>query len=176
MIKIEKDEKIILEVRKHWFVLFSKTLFLLFLLLLPILIAISANTLNISDVIAIKGNHTYLYIILSSVWILFIWITFFIIWTDYYLDILMITNKRVIDIEQKGLFSREIAVSPLTRVEDATTEVNGIIATLLNFGNIHLQTAAESREFTINGVPNPSEIRRKIMTARENSLKEILRK
>ncbi len=105
MIKIGKNEKILLEVRRHWFILFSKTLFLVFLLVLPIGIIIAFNMLGISNLVTIAGDGTFVSIILTSVWLLFIWITFFVIWTDYYLDILIITDKRVIDIEQQGLFS-----------------------------------------------------------------------
>lgn len=176
MIKIEKDEKKILEVRKHWFILFAETFFLVFFLVLPILIALGANMLGVSKFITIAGDATFIYIILASAWILFIWILFFAIWTNYYLDILIVTDKRVIDIEQKGFFSREVAVSQLEHVEDVTTEVHGIIATLLGFGNIHLQTAAESREFTIKGIPNPSEVRRRIMQAHEDALNRTFTK
>jgi len=172
MIKIGKNEKILLEVRRHWFILFSKTLFLVFLLVLPIGIIIAFNMLGISNLVTIAGDGTFVSIILTSVWLLFIWITFFVIWTDYYLDILIITDKRVIDIEQQGLFSRNIAVSGLEHIEDVTTEVCGLIATLLGFGNIRLQTAAESREFKAIGIPNPSDVRRRIMKAHENAMKK----
>lgn len=172
MIKIEKDEKIILEIRKHWFVLFSKTLFLVFLLVLPVVVVVGANILGISKFITVIGDGTFISIILTTTWLLFIWITFFVIWTDYYLDILIITNKRVIDINQKGLFSRDIAVSQLENVEDVATEIHGLIATLLNFGNIQLQTAGEKREFIVKGIPNPSNIRRQIMKAHENALRK----
>lgn len=172
MIKIEKNEKIILETRRHWFVLFSKTLFLVFFLALPLVVAVGANIFNLSKFIILAGDGIYLSIILTALWILFLWITFFIIWTDYYLDIFIITDKRIIDIDQKKLFSREVAVSQLEHVEDVTTEVHGFIATLLNFGNIQLQTAGEKREFIIKGVPNPTGIRRKIMKAHENAMKK----
>jgi uncharacterized membrane protein YdbT with pleckstrin-like domain len=168
MIKIGKDEKIILEIRKHWFVLFSKTLFLVFLLALPVIIAVGANILNLSKFVTLIGDGTYISIILTSVWLLFIWITFFVIWTDYYLDILIITDKRIIDINQKRLFSRDISVSQLDHIEDVSTEIHGLIATLLNFGNIQIQTAGENREFIVQGVPNPDNIRRQIMEAHKS--------
>jgi len=168
MIKLHKDEKIILEARKHWFILFAEALFLAFLLVLPIVVAIGANILNASKFITVVGDSTFLFIILTAAWLLFIWITFFVIWTNYYLDILVVTNKRIIDIDQGGLFSREVSTSMLENLEDITIEVHGIIATLLDFGNIHLQTAAESREFVVEGIPNPVKVKGLIFEAYNN--------
>jgi len=72
--------------------------------------------------------------------------------------------------DQKSLFSRDVATSMLEHVEDITTEIHGLIPTLLGFGDIHLQTAAESREFTIKGIPSPADVRRKIMKAQEDAV------
>lgn len=170
MIKIEKDEKILLEIRKHWFALFSKTLFLVFFLFIPIIIVIGLNILNVSKLITLTGDGTFISIILTALWLLFIWIIFFVIWTNYYLDILIITDKRVIDVNQKKLFYREISVSQLKHIEDITTETIGIIATLLNFGNMQIQTAGEKREFIVKNIPNPNNVRRQIMKAHEAAM------
>jgi len=170
MFKLGKNEKVLLEVRKHWFILFSETLFLVFLLFLPAVIALGVNILNISKLITIPGDNTSLFIVLTAAWFLFVWIIFFVTWTNYYLDILVITNRRIIDMDQKSLFSRDVATSMLEHVEDITTEIHGLIPTLLGFGDIHLQTAAESREFTIKGIPSPADVRRKIMKAQEDAV------
>ena len=147
--------------------MFSKTLFLIFALFVPILVAIGIKILNISNLVVLTGDGTFVSIMLVSLWLLFIWIIFFIIWTNYYLDILIITNKRIIDVNQKRLFNREISVSQLKHIEDVTTETVGIIATLLNFGNMQIQTAGEKREFIVKNIPNPSNVRRQIMKAHE---------
>lgn len=172
MITLDNDEHIILEVRKHWFALFADTLFLWLFLLLPIILAAAGKMTGIARFIAIKGDTMSLFIFLSSAWLLLIWIVFFSIWTNYYLDILIITNKRVLDIDQKGLFSREISTFGLDRIQDVTTEVYGIIATFLDFGNIHIQTAGEGRDFAAKSVPHPSDIRQQIMRAQENAARE----
>ncbi len=172
MIKLDKDEKIILQVRKHWFILFGETLFLVFLLLLPVIIIIATSLLKVSGFIEITGNEIFLYIIITSLWLLFIWVTFFVIWTDYYLDILIVTNKRIVDIEQKGLFSREVSTFRLDRIQDITTEVHGLIATLINFGDVHIQTAGESREFIAKGIPKPTKVRRQILDVYNEVMKK----
>jgi len=165
MIKLDKNEKVILEARKHWFILFTETFFLIFLLLFPLFIFIGIKILNIQQYIKFIGDGTFLSIMFIAIWFLFIWIIFFVIWTNYYLDILIVTNKRIIDIEQKGLFSREVSTFRLDRIQDITIEVRGILATLLDFGDVHIQTAGEKRDFVAKGAPHPTLIKRKIRNA-----------
>ena len=74
-----------------------------------------------------------------------VWVLFFIKWTDYYLDVFILTDRRVIYITQKGLFSRRIATSRLDRVQDVSAEVTGMMPTFLNYGDVHVQTAGEEK-------------------------------
>jgi uncharacterized membrane protein YdbT with pleckstrin-like domain len=87
------------------------------------------------------------------------------LWTDYYLDVWIVTNRRVIDVEQRGLFSREIATMQLSKIQDITTEVKGFLPTLIGFGDVHVQTAGLEREFVIRGVPHPHKTREMIESA-----------
>jgi len=171
MIKLDKNEKTILEVRKHWFILFARTLFLLFFIILPIILLIGAKIVGISEFVTINGEPIYIWIALISVWLLLVWIIFFVIWTDHYLDILMVTNKKIIDIEQKGLFHREVSTFRLDRIQDITIETRGLIATLLNFGDVHIQTAGEKREFIAKSIPHPAKVKKQIWDAYNEAIK-----
>jgi len=95
----------------------------------------------------------------SSAYYLFIWLFFFFSFIDYYLDIWLITSERIIDIQQKGFFSRVISEQKLFRIQDVTSEVHGFIPTILKFGNVHVQTAGTKERFFFHEVPNPDEVR-----------------
>ena len=86
----------------------------------------------------------------------------FVLWTDYYLDVWLITTERLIDIQQRGLFDRTISELSLNNVQDVTIEIRGIIPTLLKFGNLKVQTASEST-FTINDAPRLYEAKELIL-------------
>lgn len=90
---------------------------------------------------------------LLSIYILTLMLFLFIIWADYYLDIWIITSKRIIDIEQRGLFDRSISEFSLANVQDVTIEISGVVQTLLKFGNLHVQTASENN-FVIKDAPH----------------------
>ena len=98
-----------------------------------------------------------------SIYYLSVWIFFFSQFTDYYLDINIVTNDRILDINQKGLFGRAVSELDLTRVQDVHSEIKGIIPTLLNYGKVEVQTAATEENFHFDQVPNPHKVRQRIL-------------
>lgn len=161
------DEKIVLFVRRH-LISFLPTVFLTFLMMvLPIVIL----SITINNFMLTKYSNLFQYFVLgSSAYILFI-LTFFIVnWIDYYFDILIITDSRLVNIEQNGLFNRQISQVDLLRVQDVSTSVKGIIPTMFNYGSVVVQTAGESNsthpgssDFTMLSLPNPQHIAQTIL-------------
>lgn len=95
------------------------------------------------------------------------WIYAFLIWIDVWFDTWIITSDRIINIEQHGLFSREVSELKLTRVQDVSVEVHGFFQTFLNYGDVHIQTAGEEERFQFRAVPDPYGVKNLIMnTAR----------
>ena len=92
-----------------------------------------------------------------------IWFFFFPQFVDYYLDAWVITNDRIVNVEQQGLFARTVSELDLYKIQDVTSEVRGLIPTLFNYGNVHVQTAGTQERFVFEQVPNPHEIRKRIM-------------
>ena len=90
--------------------------------------------------------------------------------TDYTLDVVKITNRRIIDIDQRGFFSRNIATVHLNMVQDVTIEATGILPTLLHYGNLTIQSAGEQKEFVIKGLRNPDLVKEIIINEQGNAL------
>lgn len=101
--------------------------------------------------------------VLFIVYILLIWLVFATFIVDYYLDTWIVTNQRIVDIEQRGLFRRVVSQHHLTRVQDVTSDVSGIIHTLLNFGDVHIQTAGAQGRFQFTQVPRPNDVKQRIV-------------
>lgn len=167
MIKLEQGEKILIIVRKHWFVLFAQVFFMAVAFLFPfVAYGVLDNAGMFHKIIGnMRGDTRSLLMVLGTGWVLLFWIAFFVAWTNYYLNFLFLTNTKVTDINQRGLFSREMSSVRLDRIQDVTVEVNGIIPTILHFGNVHIQTAAEREEFFIRNVPFPYDVKDKIFSA-----------
>ena len=98
-------------------------------------------------------------ILLASVFYLSSFLFFYVYFIDYYLDIWVVTNDRIVDIEQFGLFSRTISEVDLFRIQDVTSDVHGIFATLFHYGNVSIKTASANKHIVFKNVPNPNKIR-----------------
>jgi len=155
MIEFAKDEHVIYEIRRHWYVLLIESFFLIIFFFVPWVILFGIDIVGAS----LNSQEGSLLIFASAMWLLFTWLAFMVIWTNYYLDVWVVTNKRIVDIEQHSLFSRDLSEFRLDRIQDVTIEVKGLLPTLLHFGDIHVQTAGETREFIIRGIPNPYKVR-----------------
>lgn len=146
-------EQVVLFLRRHWFVLFTKYLFMFALALMPVIVYFIFD-----DVFAgfiANENARAVVILLASVYYLFIWLSVFTIFIDYYLDIWIVTNQRIIDIEQKGLFNHVVAEQTLEMVQDVSSTVKGVIPTLLDYGNVVIQSAGARTLFEFSQVSEP---------------------
>lgn len=112
-----------------------------------------------------------LFILLMSGYLVAIILFFYTSFVTFYLDLLIITNDRLIDIEQKTLFARSIAETDLYVIQDVSSEVHGFFASLFNYGHITIQTAAAQQKFIIPHVPDPNGLRRLILDLAEQDRK-----
>jgi uncharacterized membrane protein YdbT with pleckstrin-like domain len=162
MITFQEGERIITEIRRHWYRLVTEVFFLFVLALIPL--AFLALILSV-DAFSTE-DYMLLYVFFSSGWLLFVWVAFFMAWTDHYLDVWIVTNTRIIDIEQRGLFRRDISECPIEQIQDVRVETIGVLATIFKFGDIYVQTAGQNREFLMRHIKHPEDAKREIIEAR----------
>jgi uncharacterized membrane protein YdbT with pleckstrin-like domain len=110
--------------------------------------------------------------------LIFAWFYGFLIWIDYYFDVWIITDERIVNIEQKGLFLRQASDLEFSKIQDVTTDVAGLIPTILNYGDVYVQTAGEAERFKFRQVPDPYALKSLIMkmykkTENKNSQQKI---
>ena len=169
-IKLETDENIIKQTRRHWFVLASKLAVFAVAAVAPAIVMILINFLLPDYAIGIFVYGT-LISFGYSLWLLLLWIGMFNVWTNYYLDLLIITDRRVIVIDQKGFFSRYVASFRLERMQDINIEINGLIATLLDYGTLDVETAGHGdAEFRVTGMPDPRALKAAILRASDGRI------
>ncbi len=160
MIEISDSEKIIRIVRKHWFVLLSDLVVLLFFVAIPTIILFVYYILPIPSFVQFAGHPGFGAAFFFFAWLFIVWMIGWNMWTDYYLDVLIITNTRIFDIEQKGLFRRTSSSFRIDKIQNATVDQKGIIQTMLNFGTIQLETAGEREDFIAHFIANPYSIKK----------------
>lgn len=148
-----ENEVVLLCLHRHWFTLFGTFVFAFFGALLPFVL------------IVIFGSAIVDYGLGKIVVFLFVayymvgWYTIGYTFTMYLMDIWIVTNQRVIDSTQNGFFNRAIAEISLKNIQDVATSVNGLIPTLMNFGDVDVQSAGEIVHFKFKQIPNPQNVK-----------------
>ena len=113
-------------------------------------------------------------VLIGSLFFLFGWLILFQMFMDYYLDVWIVTTRRILSIEQTGLFSRVVSELRLYRVQDVTATVNGLFHTLLNYGELEIQTAGEKTHFVFEEIPHPMNISKSILELAEEDRRKHL--
>ncbi|MEK7625176.1 MAG: PH domain-containing protein [Patescibacteria group bacterium] len=109
--------------------------------------------------------------LIAGAYYLSIGIFYYTYFVNYYLNLLIITNDRLLDVEQEGLFSRTISEVDLYKIQDITSTVDGFFQSMFNYGNLQIQTAGATEKFTITNVPRPESLRQKILDLAEEDRK-----
>ncbi len=149
----QENEGIYIYVRRHFIS------FLPFLLIVAIFAFGAVFLFAYTFLLANVSSDAYNLLLLSSSFVFISSLTIFMVaWIDFYFDIHIVTNHRVIDINQKGFFNRSISELSLENVEDATDRVSGILPNLFNYGNVEIQTAGTKPNFLFESVAFPREM------------------
>ncbi len=172
----QRESEIVLRVvHRHWFDI-ATHFFVVVLFVAALFGSLSIIPLLHPDALGTEMFRFVLFI--QNSLILLIWLYAFLVWIDYFFDVWIITNERVINIEQKGLFVRTVSELKFSRIQDVTSEVSGMIPTMLNFGDVKVQTASEEDYFLFRRVPDPYHVKDLIMerlrTERDDEINRIV--
>jgi hypothetical protein len=85
-------------------------------------------------------------------------IFFMVTWIVHYYNILIVTDQRVVEIKQEGLFNRDINELSFEQVQDVSSHTHGILSTLFDAGDIEIQTAGRQPIFHITNVPRSNDV------------------
>ncbi|MCK4635573.1 MAG: PH domain-containing protein [Candidatus Moranbacteria bacterium] len=168
-----ENEQVLHVFHRHWFDIL-KQYFPIIILLIIMLGGLILNPYIFSNFT--NENSITLFYFTQTLLLLIIWIYSFIIWFDYYLDVWIITNQRVINVEQKGLFSRHVSELRFLQIQDISTNISGFIPTILNYGHVHIQTAAQQSNFMFRSVPNPYAIKATLISLQHKSQRKTFHK
>ena len=89
---------------------------------------------------------------------LLVLIVFLVAVLDFYFDIIIVTDRRVVDINQEQLFFRSVSELSLVNVEDVNSVIADFLPSLFNYGNVEIQTAGAKEKFLMDNIRFPREI------------------
>jgi len=161
LIKQKSYEHVVHLLRRHWITFIPFLVGFFALLLVPVALYIFFQNFEVPF-----GNATAWYtagIIVGGIYYLFLLVFFFTRFVEFYLDLWIVTNDRIIDIEQFGLFSRSISELELFRIQDVTTHINGVFPTFFNYGDVDIKTASKNTTIIFKNIHNPNRIREELL-------------
>ena len=142
-------ERVEMVVRRHWIV-FAVIGFIFFLWII----------LSFS-LYAIFGGWLINHLVNICFWLSFS-ICLYIGWLNHELDLFVITNNRIIGIEQISFLNRTVSETILGQLQEVNSHTQWFFANVFNFGSLDIQTAGNKTTLTMGIVPDVITQARKI--------------
>ena len=174
--KLSEEEKVILVVRQDVIILFFQGFKYLLAFLFILIFKIALNIFQDTSLIISLVDLTFYTV---SVIMLALFSYEF---HNYYLSLQIVTNRRLIDVDQAGLFHRVVNELPIEKIEDVTYTQSGILPSVFHYGTVKILSAADNHSaeaggkvatepvaggdqgFVFENVPYPAEIQAVINT------------
>lgn len=150
-----EDEKIYIVVREHPVLLAIKIV--IWLVFVAILFGFKAYGPTVLPFL-FSGQAATVISVIQQIYILFLALSLFIIFVLYYLNIHIVTEMRVVDVDQVGLFKHQVSILNISQIEDVTSDTMGILGTVFDFGTVYIQTAGARERFELDNVPHPGQL------------------
>lgn len=158
-----EDEEVILLFKQNAWVFAKMGLYIL----------LAANLLVFAFILLGAGG------IFSYLLLIFVLGAGFLVGLKWYLwanSIYLLTNQRIIEMNQESLFHRVISEIDLDLVQDISSEVKGPIQVFLNFGTIHIKTGTTEAGLDLKNISDPYDVEQEIMKAHNLNKNDILGK
>lgn len=165
-----ENEQTLMVIRKHWYVFLTVIFLGVLFAIFPII-----GYFIVQRYVGVSGGLFNILIMLTSLYYMFVATYFFIGWLNYYLDVDIITTERIVSIEQKNLFDREISTLDLVKIQDVKATCVGMLNTFIKLGDVEVQTAGEAPNFFFKRIANPFYVSQKVVEVQKQYIEKIER-
>ena len=163
----QEGEEVKLYLQRHWIFIGRIFIKVLMAFFVPAIYFGILSLFQISD----KAFAIHLFFLF---WYLIFFLLFFLIeFLNEELDIVIVTNIRLINIIQVHFFSRKSTEASLEYIQDIHHNTSGILPTLFNYGTINVQTAADQTKIILQDVSTPDMVTQQIMRLIEERKQKI---
>lgn len=144
------DEPVLLMLRQHPIVNVTWILLTVFMSIAPIVVLPYVPFLDF-----LPGNYRFVALLGWYTMIFGYALEQFLIW---FFNIYIITDERVVDFDFYNLLFKRVSEAKIENIEDITTSNSGLLQSIIDFGDIRIQTAAEIPEIEFERVPHPDKV------------------
>lgn len=146
LIKIKSGEEVMLVVHGSLIPLWSKIAVAFVWLVLPFFLLFPLFQMHLFGVV--------LFFLLLVSALLYAYRTFRI-WHD---SVFVVSDRRLVDVDRRGLFSRVVSEASLLEVEDVSYVVQGFWATIFRYGTVNVRVKGNNVELQVFNVRRPAKV------------------
>lgn len=171
----QKNEVVLAFTRKHWLVIIPYMIWLLMLMFFPLIIFWSRANYNFAEFLSPVAYRVISGLAITAItyFLHMCFLRFF----NYYLQTFIITNFRVVQMDQTLYFVRNRDSIDLREIQDIEIHQKGIMHTIFNYGELIITLSSAHATKHIAFMPNPEYFFRKInKTKREYIMTRTLEK
>jgi uncharacterized membrane protein YdbT with pleckstrin-like domain len=77
---------------------------------------------------------------------------------DWFFNVNIITDERVMDFDFSNLIYKQVSDAKLDKIQDISYKMGGAVRTIFNYGDVVIQTASEIPNFEFEAVPRPDKV------------------
>lgn len=147
---LRPGEKIEMVIRRHWIIFVFLGLYFFIGLLITIMMLVWFGLTP-----------------LWSLWLIIFWMMFlmflYIDWINHELDVFIVTNNRIIWVDQVSFLNRTVSEANLGQIQEVNSKTKWILANILNFWTLWVQTAWSTQTMTMAYVPGCMDCQRKVL-------------
>lgn len=92
-------------------------------------------------------------------------------WLLWYSNVFVITNRRIVDLDRRGIFHWVVSESIFVNIQDISWNQKGMIETMFSAGSVIVQTASGFVNLEIRFVKDPARVSQAIKDARDAGVK-----
>ncbi len=143
-------EEILEVIKRHWIVYIMVWVFFLIGIIITFILFIVLNFTPVS-------------ILINVVFWMFFSIFLYIEWLNHELDMYVVSNNRVIWINQISFLNRAVSECNLWQVQEVNSKTAWLFANIFNYWTLSIQTAWNATTLMMDFAPDPIQKARKIL-------------
>lgn len=114
-----------------------------------------------------QGDVFWIYVLASLVYALFVVLFVYLRWLNEELDIVIVSNERIVSHNQIDLFHRQISEALIEDIQDVKGIENGVLGHLFHFGSLEITTSSNQQFFAIKNIMDPYGSTRALLDVRD---------
>ena len=151
----QREDEIIFVYSHHH--LFRIIPFLVICIILYAVPVVAVMIMGISGVTLMTEGKDIAALLAGLYWLIVSFV-FMVSWIGYYYDLYIVTDRRIISIDQHRLFSRNIKEISFEAIQDVDTVAHNFWQVQFNYGDIIVRTSADNTSFPLKDIPSPKKV------------------